>query len=688
MGLINLLTDLTDFKFYAGKGYPGDGSKTGMKSIPQGHDRRGGGNSNQPYITTPIPEKLGEFGYLNQDFILRGGSKAVTDSALDVVRLSKYFTDVRNPSGILFTVKQNLLSRMAVRTQSSTGILNNGIYTPLSTLIEAGGVAFGLHVNKQGLNPFGGVGGITKYEDAVRLTNTSFTAATTSTTSVGTGFISGPGASNFVTSLPTLETTISANLRNRLVGLWNDKIAIDNSDINVLSYKGGPGSFLGIGNTNIKFAGSSASERTGANNPLLKTNKEFFLGKGNISSTQFLNREGNYENIKENINLNISRFQGLSYYWDNTLAGMRGISAESYLTNNFLPRTENDEIIPSLSIISSIVANDTTNLLDPNNNKAATFTAEQIAQTSTPTDITAPDLLGLSQYVGGINGYSNATIPGDFRRNLRVNNPLLQQNRETVGNVADAPDYTGEYKLELRTSLGDPGNRAGKNLTSYTNGFDNSGAAAPLSYDKINASEINDVFDDLVNFTIKVIDNDTFATTTIQFRAFLNQISDAYSADWNATKYLGRGENFYTYGGFDRKVSLSWTIAAQSKIELIPMYKKLNYLASIVTPDYSPVGGYMRGNLVKLTVGGYFYDQPGIITGFSYDMNDDNATWEIGIDDEGFTDDTVKQLPHLIKVSGFNFIPIHTFVPKIVQSTTNTQQKYIALRNPNGNNYE
>ena len=149
MGLINLYTDLKSLKF--------------------GKDRIGGGSSNQPYIKTPIPEKIGEFGYLNQDFILRGGSKALTDSALDVVRLGKYFTDVRNPSGILFTIKQNLLSRMAVRTQASGKILNEGIYTPLSTLAEAGGVAFGLHVNKQGLNPFGGIGGINTYSDTIRL---------------------------------------------------------------------------------------------------------------------------------------------------------------------------------------------------------------------------------------------------------------------------------------------------------------------------------------------------------------------------------------------------------------------------------------------------------------------------------------------------------------------------------------
>jgi hypothetical protein len=61
-------------------------------------------------------------------------------------------------------------------------------------------------------------------------------------------------------------------------------------------------------------------------------------------------------------------------------------------------------------------------------------------------------------------------------------------------------------------------------------------------------------------------------------------------------------------------------------------------------------------------------------------MNDDNATWEIGINDEGGDDSSVKELPHLIKVSSFNFIPIHTFVPRLVQNINKgTEERYIAL---------
>ena len=140
-----------------------------LKNNGFGHDRAQGGNSNQPYIQSPLPGDPKfidyDFGSLDTDFILRGGSKSVTRSAKDVLRLGKYFLDIRNPSGLLFIAKQNLLSRTAVRTQASGKLVNEGVYTPISTLTQAGGNAFGLHVNKQGLNPFSGLGSLRTYND-------------------------------------------------------------------------------------------------------------------------------------------------------------------------------------------------------------------------------------------------------------------------------------------------------------------------------------------------------------------------------------------------------------------------------------------------------------------------------------------------------------------------------------------
>jgi hypothetical protein len=150
---------------------------TALKSLKFGNDRPGGGSSNQPYIKNPIDRP--DTPTLNSDFLLRGGISAPLNAAEDVARLTKYFFDFRNPSGLLFTAKQNILSRVAPKTEASfgpayggfakdinpktgaisqnqsNGFFNAGVYTPLSTIAEAGVVAFGGHLNKQGLDPTG-----------------------------------------------------------------------------------------------------------------------------------------------------------------------------------------------------------------------------------------------------------------------------------------------------------------------------------------------------------------------------------------------------------------------------------------------------------------------------------------------------------------------------------------------------
>ena len=61
------------------------------------------------------------------------------------------------------------------------------------------------------------------------------------------------------------------------------------------------------------------------------------------------------------------------------------------------------------------------------------------------------------------------------------------------------------------------------------------------------------------------------------------------------------------------------------------MYKKLNYLASATMNDYSP-SGYMRAPFIKLTVGGYLFEQFGFIKSLNYDW-EMGAPFEIGIND-------------------------------------------------------
>jgi hypothetical protein len=162
--------------------------------------------------------------------------------------------------------------------------------------------------------------------------------------------------------------------------------------------------------------------------------------------------------------------------------------------------------------------------------------------------------------------------------------------------------------------------------------------------------EIND----LVKFRIQALNgnNPTQADWMI-FRAYITQFSDNTDAKWNAITYAGRGEEFYIYNGFTRKVQIGFKVAALSAEEMQPMYQKLNYLMGNVMPDYSD-NNLMRGPFVKMTVGNWFDGQDGILNNVSYTVPQDSP-WEIGLK----VNDGVEPLilPHIIEVS-MTFTPI------------------------------
>ena len=209
--------------------YTNNGSE--YKSLKFGKDQPGGGSSKQPFMQKDInkAEPI-QPGLMAFPSVLRGGIYSAALAATDVVRLTKYFT---TPNGIQFALNQNLLSRLAPRTEAS-GVLNEYIYTPLSTLAQAGVGNLGIHLNKQGLDPTG-----------------------------LTDFAIKPYG-EVVSKLSQDE--------NRLIKLTKEHIGTTYVKGNLNSvlrdYKGGPGSILGIGRTKIKFAtnASDSVERTMGSN--------------------------------------------------------------------------------------------------------------------------------------------------------------------------------------------------------------------------------------------------------------------------------------------------------------------------------------------------------------------------------------------------------------------------------------
>jgi hypothetical protein len=171
--------------------------------------------------------------------------------------------------------------------------------------------------------------------------------------------------------------------------------------------------------------------------------------------------------------------------------------------------------------------------------------------------------------------------------------------------------------------------------------------------------------DDLIKFVFEAISNDDpNYSTAIFFRAFLTAgITDNNSAQLSSFKYIGRGENFYTYQGFERSIAMSFRVAAGSKEELRPMYNRLNSLMSQVYPDYSPVTSIMRAPLIRMTVGDYLYRVPGFLESVNLTI-DNNTPWEINLDSD------LAQLPQVVDVN-LSFRPIMDILPRRSSFTIN-----------------
>ena len=162
--------------------------------------------------------------------------------------------------------------------------------------------------------------------------------------------------------------------------------------------------------------------------------------------------------------------------------------------------------------------------------------------------------------------------------------------------------------------------------------------------------------DEMIPFTFTIVTPE--AKETLHFWAYLDSLTDNFNATWNGQRYVGRGEQFYNYGGFERKASLGFKMAGKNYDELMMYYERLNKLASATAPTYGSGNIFMRGTYVILDIGTYFYNQPVLFNsvGLTWDVS---TPWEIDFELKGF-----EEVPHMLSVA-LDMTVIHTFTPKV-----------------------
>lgn len=585
--------------------------KYSSRSLQYGNDRPGGGSSKQPYVVKKLPEVDSPPSVTYPDFLLRDPKNALENRKDDLERIGKFLISTQ---GILFTAKQELLSLQNPIVPGRPNRSNpvNGLYYPYMTLAQVGLAGTGAHIEKQGTFPI--FSSTEKYDYIYKTEHKD--ESTNRLTLLYRSKIEG-------------RPRVTDQIEKYKLGIIPTPGANDNPQT-LMSYIGGP-TFKVNGKTIIPFA----DNRVYGGNIQDKTTRA--LRQSSIKTKSAVTSDTLINITKIGVS---QKSTDLKYITINTGVGAKG-NDTSLLLQNSVYRLGN------------------------------TFPEENVNNTTNKGVYTFNQVLIGQQTAIGQYGSTDLTSITDFRKKVReaYTQALDTQIQEQTGIIFF--DYTSNViNREQRVGLGNPGKRTrnrGK-LSNYDNATVDMLNMVPLYYDDT-VLDPSGLTRDLVKFRFEVVDNKNPSFSTfVHFRAFLGTINDGFTADWEATRYIGRGEAFYNYRGFNRGVKFNFKVHAQSRAEMKSIYQKLNYLATSLAPDYT--NGYMKGNLVRLTIGDYLYAVPGFISNLDYTIPEEGS-WEIGLTEpENGVDSGVLETPMYLEVS-VAFTPIHDFVPQLSADKAN-----------------
>jgi hypothetical protein len=640
--------------------------KTNLKSLKYGKDRPGGGSSDQPYQQVDINKVDSGFNRFRMtkfdDGFVRGGIIGATNAAVvDTLRVGKFLTDL--PKGPLWIAKQVGLQLSNPKLEVKKGLgglvsslltgdlgpVTGGLLQPtrlynlgINTLAQVPANAFGIHFNRHGLLPV--QDDSTKYLAVARANNKD------------------NGKNNRLVNyvadlLPRKNpenSRILGAIRNLVSIIPGASLFIKPQQQVIDRYLGGPGSVYGIGLTTIRRYDYTSN---GINKQQPQNHSSIGGNPGNVNYLGLLGVSSQYFQFETKSTPNPPN-PALTFGRPNAIRGITDVSYTVETSNQqFASKVGIDKDSPTS--IPSQIGQNVVNYTTPASKQYADLKKKIDEQTKpiifayNDSKFTGLGVSGSDKYNGVIQSYTDNLITYDngIDKPLVISGTWATKNRETrVGSGrTDSINLTPIFSTNTGT-IGDSVNIDGK------------------------SHNIND----LVKFRIQAIDStDPNKSDWMIFRAYITQFTDNTDANWNEIKYAGRGDRFYVYDGFNRKISIGFKVASLSEIEMQPMYQKLNYLMGNLMPDY--YNNLMRGPLVKMTVGNWIDGQPGILNNVSYTVPQDSP-WEIGFGSNQLI------LPHVVEVN-MTFTPIGSQtqkvnkVPSKSQSTSNIAQNYNGANN-------
>ena len=575
---------------------------TALRSLKYGSDTPGGGNSGEPYITQKIPPPYEQQVpstnlWLSDNGLIRGGFRGATVASARDTLRIGKFL-VDPPRGPLFIAKQIGLQLTNPKLETRTD--------PVGRLLGSIGPTriYNLGINTLAQIPVNAFGGHIVRHGLLPVLN------------------EGQLYSNVVRA-NNAPGSLGAN--NRLV-LLKAKLE-KNPNANIANYVSGPGSVDGIGRTVIKRYDNTLSN--------LQYNRYISFSVPNTAAVvTFSNSELLYKRPAPNIDyfLTLGVSEQYNNYNRTAIETKVGIATGSLVT----PPTFVDQ-----NVINYGAAGRTYDAL----RKALEKTTGSYAVGTANIDKVGSNNAG----TGTVNNQGNVKTPITFTYTGK------SKYKEGTGRFKDGLPLS-EFNIEQR--LGLPGANKRDDINAIPLYVSDAPPGSSVIY--VNGKPYNPR--DIIKFRIEAVDNDNPNNSTwMVFRALITDITDNPNPSWNTINYVGRGEPFYIYNGFERNISFNFQVAAMSEAELKPMWQKLNYLYSNVMPDYS--NNIMRAPYMKMTIGNYIYRQPGVIKGLTYTI-DNKSPWEIAITDpERGEGEKLYELPQVLNVQ-MTYAPIHSFLPR------------------------
>jgi hypothetical protein len=539
-------------------------------------------------ISKGEPQSWGVLGVTFDDGLIRGGAITSTvRAAIDAARIGAWMLSVE---GLLWGVKQLGLQQSNPNVETVTGKRLTKVWTPVNTLASVLGQHIGLHPRRHGLLPLPEAVGPEKYEfvqKAKRLTHDTS---------------DNDGNDTVDSSLTLLGTG------NRLARLWKTTFGTDTESGLFTKAKAGIGrpfsDLAAFGGVNSVY--------------------------GLIPNGQFPKQDFQSAPFKDYSKTTGPRPKpkkiGGSYKAPYTNTNIRIQSAENVDDNEFSIRGTIEGKNPNTTEENALKFP----YLDPNFKQKKEFNGggsnSLDANGNTNGDVPGAEVI--KDYETIAYGKMPDRIAGDiqindFRSLLSDGNPNKK--------IATSDDYN-QYNINSRVNFGNPGKLSpSENRYEWWNTDKTKGGTGGKNdrYDKINALDVDESPDaatggDLVNMWFQAEGG-----SKVQFRGTAKGITETFSPSWDSIKYNGRADQAYKYTTFERSLSFNFQVYATSRIEMKPIWTKLQYLSTMTMPQYGEANGY-QGTLVRFRLGSLYNRKLAFIESLSYNMSDETP-WEISM---------------------------------------------------------